>query len=309
MNKKIIIDMDIGDDIDDAFALLTAMELNADIIGITTVFGNTNERARITKKLMKLFGKGYENVPVYAGYGTPLAEKDKDHGHLCQYTPDIDTDDFKPDSIVPEEAVDFIIRSCKTYGENLKIIAIGPFTNIARVILKDKFALNRAGEIIIMGGAYYKHYVDWNVLCDVEAAKLMFESVNNIHCLGADVTHQLKISEKEDTRIEFYSGSRSDLKYLSELYRLWKVQSGSIAVLHDPLAIFYSFEHNYVSSECIPVTVIESGYARGITLNIKGYGKAAYNPEYNGFDMSKTHTVAHSVDRERVIFDFIKFFK
>ena len=81
---KVIIDTDIGDDIDDAFALLFAMKLNYDIIGITTVFQNTAERARMTKKLLSVYGKGYENVPVYAGYGTPLADEERKYPHLCR---------------------------------------------------------------------------------------------------------------------------------------------------------------------------------------------------------------------------------
>lgn len=47
---KVIIDMDIGDDIDDAIALYAAMRQEFDILGVTTVFRNTVERARMAKK-------------------------------------------------------------------------------------------------------------------------------------------------------------------------------------------------------------------------------------------------------------------
>jgi peptidoglycan hydrolase CwlO-like protein len=70
--KKILIDTDIGDDIDDALALFFAMKLDFDIVGITTVFQNTVLRARLVKKLLKGFGNGYESVPVYAGHGEPI---------------------------------------------------------------------------------------------------------------------------------------------------------------------------------------------------------------------------------------------
>ncbi|MBE6635733.1 MAG: hypothetical protein E7617_06015 [Ruminococcaceae bacterium] len=309
MKKKIIIDTDIGDDIDDAFALLTAMEGNADIIGITTVFGNTEERARIAKKLLRLYGRGYENVPVFAGHGIPLAEEKQNTEHLCQYTEDVDCPEYAPDSSDANDAVDFIINSAKTYGKDLTIIAIGPFTNIAQVIIKDKKALELAGEIIIMGGAYYRQYVDWNVLCDTEAAELMFDSLENVRCLGADVTHRLKLTDADDAVIDGYIGTRQELKYLSSLYKLWKKWSGGIGVLHDPLAVLCAFDSSYVKCESVPVKVIASGYARGITLNVKAYGKASYNPEFRSFDMSKTHTVAYEVDRERVISDFISYFK
>ena len=71
---KILIDTDIGDDIDDALALFCAMQQGFEIVGVTTVFQNTCDRARQVKKLMSDFGQGYENVPVYAGCGTPIAQ-------------------------------------------------------------------------------------------------------------------------------------------------------------------------------------------------------------------------------------------
>ncbi len=86
---KYIIDTDIGDDIDDSFAMLLAMELGFDIIGVTTVFRNTAQRARIAKKIMKLYGGAYENVPVYAGHGDPIGEPKYPHSRLFQYTPDL----------------------------------------------------------------------------------------------------------------------------------------------------------------------------------------------------------------------------
>ena len=65
--RKFIIDTDIGDDIDDAFAIYLAMKLKVDLIGITTVFKNTLERSKMAKKLLNLLGRGYDNVPVYTG--------------------------------------------------------------------------------------------------------------------------------------------------------------------------------------------------------------------------------------------------
>ena len=308
MSQKIIIDMDIGDDIDDAFALLLAMHSDMDIIGITTVFKNTEERARIAKLLMKKFGGKYKNVPVYAGYGTPLAENSEKYPHTCQYTPEIDSDDLDPDSSNPEDAVNFIIESCKKYQDQLTIIPIGPFTNIAKVIQKEKDALALAGKIVIMGGAYFKQYVDWNVLCDVEAAKIMFENLENIHCIGADVTHLLRLNAEDDEKISAYVGN-SAAEYVKKLYLLWKKSTNSIGVLHDPLAIYYAMDETICVCESAPVVLIDEGLARGITLNVKAYGKSYLNKAYECFDFSKQHILAKEVDRERMIRTFMKCFE
>ena len=145
---KLLMDMDIGDDIDDAIALYAAMERGFDLIGVTTVFRNTADRAKMAKKLVT----GYENTPVYAGFGVPMAEPAKEYGHVIHYTED--AENYAPDGVDPDAAADFIIKACRTYGKELCVIAIGPFTNMARVIEKDPEALNLCGRVCIMGGAY-----------------------------------------------------------------------------------------------------------------------------------------------------------
>ena len=92
---------------------------------------------------------------------------------------------------------------------------------MAKVIEKDKDALNLAKEVVIMGGAYFKQYSDWNVICDVEAAEITFGGVNNIKCIGADVTHQLRITEGDDEIICTESGIEA-LDYVSDIYKKWK---------------------------------------------------------------------------------------
>ena len=262
----------------------------------------------MTKKLLKLYGNGYENVPVFAGCGKPLASVCEESPTLCQYTPDIDDDIYTPDSVNEDDAIDFIIDSCKKYGKDLTVIAIGPFTNIARVVEKDRGALGLAKEVVIMGGAFYKQYSDWNVICDVEAADVMFRSVDCIECLGADVTHQLPLDEQDDTRI-LCANKNEAVKYLSEIYARWKAASGrATGVLHDPLAIFYAKHKDVCECESAPVAVITEGYARGFTLNVTAYSKSAFNTAYWNFDFKRTHTLAKTVDRDRIVTEFMKCF-
>ncbi len=300
---KYIIDTDIGDDIDDAFALLFAMEQRLDIIGITTVFKNTAERAKIAKKLMMLYGNGYENTPVFAGYGNGGS------GHLWQYTEDLKEEIYTPNSKNPDDAIDFIINSCKKYGKDLTVIAIGPFTNIAKVIEKEPNALNNIGKVIIMGGAYFKQYADWNVISDPESAKLIFEKVNNIKCIGADVTHLTKLAKRDDKAITEYKGTKAK-EYVSFLYSLWKRASGAkTGVLHDPLAIYYAINDDICQFENSKVFVITEGPARGMTLNLNAYGKSYLNEFYKDNKNNPTHSLAKKVDKKRLKEDFVSIFK
>lgn len=295
---KYLIDTDIGDDIDDAAALLAAMNHGLDIVGITTTFRNTRQRARMTKKLLRRFGKDYEKVPVYAGFphsqpGNIGADED-----LCQYTEDLESPEYAPDATDPDAAADFIINACRRWGKELTVIALGPFCNMAKVIEKDPAALNLAAKVTIMGGAYYKQYADWNVMCDVSAADVMFRNLSNLECMGADVTHRLTVPKELSDFLEFGDHSNPALQYVSQMYGLWHTMNPTIQLLpHDVLVVYYAMDPTVCTMERIRAAVLTEGYARGLTLNVDAYGKAQSNAgAYAGFDFGHTILAARDVD-------------
>ena len=296
---KILIDMDIGDDIDDAIALYFAMKQGFEIVGVTTVFCNTVERARQARKLMMAFGNGYENVPVYAGHGVTTEGK-LPFPHINHYSSDIEAPEYQPTGVEPDEAVNFIIESCEKYGKDLTVIAIGPFTNIARVIEKDPRALSKAAGVMIMGGAFYKQYADWNVMCDVPAADIMFRGLDNLECIGADVTHLMLAEQELYDELLNYEGDDPARKYLTELFRIWRADRPQAKLLlHDPLVIYYAADPAICEMKKASVIVMTEGVAKGLTFNVDAYGKRRLNSEaYEGADLSKKVSVAFGVDKE-----------
>ena len=188
--KKYIIDTDIGDDIDDAFALDLALKKDLGLLGVTTVFRDTQSRARIVKKLLRLYGK---QLPVYAGYGATLDGRE-DKGRLCQWTPDLDNPEYRPDNSSPEAAVDAILDAARRYGKEFYLLAIGPLTNVARAILKDRETMLKCGGLIMMGGDFVNHYVEWNIHCDVAAAEIVFSSGMEIVAFGHEVTSRARLT-------------------------------------------------------------------------------------------------------------------
>ena len=310
-DKKYIIDTDIGDDIDDAIALYSAMKRGFDILGVTTVFRNSADRAKQVKRLLSAFGNGYENVPVYAGYGDPYGTEHTEYPLIPHHTGDMDEARYAPDNKAPEEAINFIIDSCKKYGDKLTIIAIGPFTNIAKAVEKDPRAINMAERVVIMGGAYFKQYADWNVMCDVEAADIMFKGLKNLKCIGADVTHLMEGEQTLYDLIDDYNGDNEGRKYLSTLFKLWKVdRPNSKFLLHDPLVIYYAEDETICQTEDAAIAVITDGFAKGMTLNVKAYGKKWLNKSaYVDFDMTHTANVARTANRvefnKRILKDYL----
>lgn len=294
---KILIDTDIGDDIDDSLAIGLALKMEKEfsLIGVTTVFMDTKYRAKIVRNYIDAFG--YNAVPIYAGYSV------ENGSHPLDLTKTFGKDlitDFAVNEN-PEDAIDFIIDSCYKYKKELTLIAIGPFTNIAKVIKKDKNALKQINKVVIMGGAFYKQYSDWNVFCDPTSAKVMFENLDNLFAYGADVTHKLPLSEKQEKLLLNYNGENKGVKLLVKHINAWQ-NAGEKAwggkpklTLHDPLAVYSAFSDKFTENEKVPVLVIDNGAMKGFTFNQKAYTKSHLNDFYKDNKLNEV-VVAKEID-------------
>ena len=267
---KILLDTDVGDDIDDALAIaLGVSSPEIDFVGITTVYINTNMRARLAKKLLC----GYPGIiPVYAGYGQPLEKETNVTECMSQYTEDLREQQFAPlneeEGVQGKSAVDFIIESCYKYKKELILLAIGPFTNLAKVIEKDKEALNQIKKVVIMGGCFYTTFPEWNILCDEKAASVLFSGVvHHLECIGLDVTRKLKLTEEEIEIALKYRGKWCS-EVASKLLKLWMDRKKETPILHDPLALYYCMDASVVEMEEKYIDVVTKGEGSGLTLDM-----------------------------------------
>ncbi|HHW90355.1 MAG TPA: nucleoside hydrolase, partial [Clostridiales bacterium] len=161
---KLLIDTDMGADIDDALAIsLAAISDNVEIVGITTVFKNTNERARLVKKLLSY---AQIDVPVYAGVKDAINRELDGVSRCMMYEKDLDDPKYAPINDFEKSngtlGIQFIIDSAQKYGQDLTILAIGPLSNIARAIQKAPQVMRKIGKIVLMGGAYFAPRPEWN---------------------------------------------------------------------------------------------------------------------------------------------------
>ena len=182
--QKVILDTDIGSDIDDAFAvalLLASPEFK--ILGIVTDFGNTPERARIVSRM--LYETGNENIPVVIG------EQTGDH-YDEQFNWGKGFDKVTP---VEQSGSDFIIEQLNQYPDEVILFTVGPVTNIGNVVEKYPDALEKAKKVYSMFGSFYMGYgkhpvpsAEWNVRADVDASRKMVNAGADITYAGLDVT-------------------------------------------------------------------------------------------------------------------------
>jgi inosine-uridine nucleoside N-ribohydrolase len=129
VKTKIILDTDIGDDIDDAFALALALRSpEVEILGITTAWGDTELRARLVQRFLK--ENGAPGIPIAAGIAT------RSVGQFSQARWARDGAPFEK----KVDAVDFLLEQVRKMPGDITLVAIGPLTNVAAAIDRDATA-------------------------------------------------------------------------------------------------------------------------------------------------------------------------
>ena len=241
--EKIIIDTDIGDDIDDALAIAFALNSSeVDLIGVTTVLRDVDKRAKMAKNLLHMAGR--DDIPVYRGIGTPLVHK-VDLLHVPpQYDPAMEAYDYNHDA----DAVDFMAETIRRYPGEISLVPIGPLTNIAVLLIKNPDLRTKIKGIHLMGGAYYNFYNEYNIEKDPEAAKFLFDSDISITAIGLDVTTKCILSQEYFDKFE--NSNDAFIKFMMALITAWrKAVPWKYPCLHDPLAVYSVFNNGLLTYE------------------------------------------------------------
>lgn len=266
--EKIIIDTDIGDDIDDAFAIALMLESKrAECLGITVCFGEVDKKARLAKKLLTLWNRA--DIPVYAGlsYGE---RRDIVPGPPCQWGEELKDDCYKSINNVEidcgQGAVDFLIGTAEKSNYDITLLAIGPLMNVAAAIKKAPETMKRLKRIVLMSGCFYRHIKEWNTLCDPDGADIVYRSGVPIAAVSLDTTETTWLSEKDCSEIARKEGDKQ--KYLHTLVERHRAYHGTRPCLHDPLAFWYCVQPDILETERLSVKVDTEGrFTRGMTLN------------------------------------------
>ncbi|HEY3268458.1 MAG TPA: nucleoside hydrolase [Armatimonadota bacterium] len=250
---QVILDTDIGDDIDDAYALaLLASRPDVQLLGVTTAFGQTRERAEIAAKLLSVMGR--RDVPVCAGRRGPSEirrQYDWARG-------------FKSRAIRKEDAVSFMKRQIERFPGEVTLIGIGPLTNIGDLVTRFPDVKAMIARIVIMGGSVYQGYgaktppaPEWNIRCDPQAARAMFESGVPIVMAGLEVTTGMRLDAERQKRLFAHGTPTTDA--LAALTNLW---GGGVPVLYDVVAVTHALGHDLCDGEEKRIRVEDDGMTR-----------------------------------------------
>lgn len=256
--EKIIIDTDIGDDIDDAFALALAVKSpELQILGVMTTFGDTEARARLTDRFLAELGR--PEIPVLAGKATapknPMSQRK--YGEATHFAKTSHAD-----------AVEFLLEQIRKYPAEITLIAIGPLMNVGAAIDTDAATFRKLKRVVLMGGSIRRGYGDlgytapvppmpeWNILNDVPSAQKLFAAGVPLFVMPLDST-QLKMDEVK--RAFLFSRGTAVSDQLAILYHLWGQETPT---LFDPMTIVFALRPDLCPVRKMHIAIDEKGYTR-----------------------------------------------
>lgn len=258
--QKIILDCDLGTDIDDAFALalvLTSPEF--EVLGITLDHGLTEKRAQVACKMLYL--TGMEHIPVAVGRQTPnVVGKDKELGpNSPQFHWANGFSRVKP---INTSARDFIIETLRKYPHEVILFGVGPVPNLADVIEKDPEALKLAKHVYSMFGSFFMGYkggpvpsAEWNVFADIASAKKFASAGAPITYAGLDITTLVTL--EEELRLKLLMRQSHLTNALCGLYALWGYETPT---LYDAVAVGMALWPDLFTTRAAHVRVVDGGF-------------------------------------------------
>jgi len=203
----ILIDTDAGSDDFMAVALLLSdRSVTIDAITIANGLAHVGAGAKNMGRLLDLAGRG--RVPVFAGKDTPLRGTAEFPAEWRKIADDLPGVDLPAASRAPESkpAAAYLVERLKK-GPPVRILALGPLTNLAEALTHDRSIAKNVQEIVIMGGALHapgnlgdggvfhtdNSTAEWNMFIDPMAAGIVFRSGVPIRLIALDATNKVPI--------------------------------------------------------------------------------------------------------------------
>jgi inosine-uridine nucleoside N-ribohydrolase len=252
----IVLDTDIGSDIDDAFALALVLDSpELDLRAVTTVSGDTQARARIAAKM--LWEAGRLNVPVAAGEpGGKLEISQARWAH-----------GFTSPSLLSERAVDLLKQEIDRGHGTIVVVAIGPLTNVAALLQRFPEEKKNIQQIVLMGGSIARGYypgsgstAEYNIAADIPASQAVFSSGIPILMAPLDVTARLQLDAPNRARL--FAQSTPSIDALHQLYILWGQPTPT---LHDPMAVSLLLDPRLCTTKPMSIQIDDHGMTREVT--------------------------------------------
>jgi len=255
----VILDTDIGDDIDDTWALMMLLgNPQIDLKLVVTAFHDTHRKTRLLAKMLEKVGR--TDVSIGTGVKTKDAPINQE-----EWLGDYSLDDYK--GTVCEDGVQRMIEMINASPVPITLIVIGPQTNIREALKRDPDiakkarVVSMAGSVEIGYGGKEGRFPEWNVRADVEAARAVFDAPWDITYAPLDSCGTMIL---KGDRYKTVAESKNPLAVTTiENYQLWKNRkhhpADTSSVLFDTVAIYLAFDESFCKMETVKLSIDDKG--------------------------------------------------
>lgn len=283
----VLFDTDIGSDIDDAVALAYLLrQPRCELLGITTVTGDTAKRAALAEIVCRAGGR--PDVAIHAGARDALL-----HGPGQPNVPQYDAIADRPHRTdwPAHAALDFLRATIRARPGEITLVAVGPLTNIAALFVADPEIPALLRRVVLMAGVFTGRAGhgpgarEWNVLCDPVAAAFVFQAARGkLLSVGLDVTTRCRLGA--DACRDRFARAGGALEVVASMAEVWFKNRPEIT-FHDPLAAALVFAPD--------LCTYQKGHTRVVFEDAALAGLTRWTPD----DANAPHAIAVDVDSER----------
>ena len=285
---KVLLDTDIGTDVDDAVALAYLLSHpDCELLGITTVTGEAEKRASLASVVCKAAGK---EIPIYPGEERPMQGEQRQP--IAQQAAALAGWPHER-SFPLNQAVDFLANTIRAHPGEVTLLTIGPLTNIGMLFSTYPDVPVLLAGLVMMGGNFDEAgpeagRIEWNVAGDPLASEITYKAPVRVHrSLGLNVTQQVMMSA-DDVSKRFTAPL---LRPVLDMAEIWFAGFYPFITYHDPLAAATLFEPDLCSYQQGTVKVD----------NVETPGRTIWQPG----EASAPHQVAMTVDVDRYFRHFL----
>ncbi len=280
----ILLDTDIGTDIDDAIGLAYLLrQPRCRLLGVTTVTGQPQTRAALADAICRAAGR--TDVPIHAGQDVGInlgvVQPECDQAAILSRHPH-----RPPESFRPYTALGFLREQIRAHPGEITLLTVGPLTNIGLLFTLDPELPRLLKRLVMMGGVFTWSVRgcprEWNVRCDPIASSIVFKApVPELVAIGLDVTTQCRMPTAEAiTRFREIGGH---LNVVADAAEIWSRKGRTQITFHDPLAAAVVFQPDLCE------------YLDGrVEIELKS-DRLAGASLFDGTAADKPHRIAHRV--------------
>lgn len=264
----VIYDTDLGEDIDDVWALaflVHSPELELKLVTIN--FGDVERKAKIVAKLLTVLGR--DDVPIAIG-----RSDERSMPRYYDWANDFDLSSYA--GPVSDDAVTKMIEQVEADDTGrLHIVAVGPMLNVAGMLERRPELASRV-TLTAMSGSVYKGYggsdepdTEFNVGGAREAAQRAYAAEwKQFTIAPLDVTGQLHLAGERYQRI--YTSDTPTARSIIGAYKIFEPNADWVdldvttrsSTLHDAVAVYLAFSEEYLTLKTLPLRVTDDGYTR-----------------------------------------------